>query len=376
MRLATATVLFAFFLSRPAISPLAATRVVDPGGSGDFLTIQSAVDASQAGDTILVRPGVYPEAIYLGPPHGGVVVKGDGLVADIVVQGDAYVVVRIGDTVPAARIEGLTLSGSGLFGALWIQGARAEIVDCVIRKNEGAGSCSGVGGAGRIASSSDVLVEGCLIEDNQSWESPGGLIVWQARADIRDNVFRNNRACYGGGIEMYHCEGYGESVIEENLFVRNQADAWGGGVFNVDSSPVIRKNTFVDNGDSLKAAIWVLGGRPRIESNLLVGSHWAVYCHAELGYPASLPDIRENLCWGITGGALSNCAATAGLRAANPLFCDAPGDDFHLCADSPAVVNGVVVFGAFGVGCPDCRLNPTRQSGWGELKALYRDGKR
>jgi hypothetical protein len=100
----------------------------------------------------------------------------------------------------------------------------------------------------------------------------------------------------GGGLEMYHCEGDGVSVIEGNLFLNNDADVWGGGLLNVDSSPVIRNNTFVGNGGFNRAAIWVLGG-----------------------FPPSLPLIGDNICWNIDQSTPSNCPSPTGLRVENPL---------------------------------------------------------
>jgi len=42
-----------------AASAAAATLVVDPGGEGDFLTIQAALDAAQPGDTVQLAAGAY-----------------------------------------------------------------------------------------------------------------------------------------------------------------------------------------------------------------------------------------------------------------------------------------------------------------------------
>jgi hypothetical protein len=346
-----------------------ATWVVDPSGEGDFTSIQPAVDAASGGDTVQVRPGTYQEWVRFSPDKGGVRVIGDGSVDEIVVEGDTTVV-GIWSTDPAVRLENLTLTGSSVFGAMWIQGAKAEIVDCVIRGNVGPGGCHGVGGGGRIINQSDVLIEGCVFEENHSWESPGGLIVWSSRADIRNNVFRNNSSCYGGGLEVYHCEDSGVSVVEGNLFLNNYADIWGGGLFCVDSSPEIRNNTFGGNSHS---AIWVLGGSPNIHHNIIVDSYQAIHCQSYAGYPPSLPVIGDNLCWEIDYEPLSDCPSPAALQAADPLFCDASAGDYHLCANSPAAEDGLAAYGALGVGCGDCELTPVQSKSWGAIKRIFGD---
>jgi hypothetical protein len=250
--------------------------------------------------------------------------------------------------------------------------SKVEIVGCVVRDNVGPGSCHGVGGGGQIRLDSDALVENCIFENNDSWESPGGLIVWQSRADIRHNVFRNNHTCYGGGLEMYHCQGHGLSIIEYNLFLNNRASIWGGGIFNVDSSPQIRRNTFVGNGAVGHPGIWVLGGSPRIHNNIIADSDEAIHCQSLSGYPESTPVIGNNICWNIHNTPLSNCASSTKLLLEDPMFCNAAADNFGLCADSPAVVDGVVHFGAFGIDCGACGVTPVQKTSWGELKNFYR----
>ena len=43
----------------------AANHTVDAGGSGDFTTIQAAVDAASSGDTIEVTAGTYAENVSI-----------------------------------------------------------------------------------------------------------------------------------------------------------------------------------------------------------------------------------------------------------------------------------------------------------------------
>lgn len=350
---------------------MTATWVVSQKGQGDFATITDAVASASASDTILVHPGTYVGPVRFLPDKGGILLKGVGSVETIIVESDT-VAVSVSGTVLPVRIENLTLTGSQLFGAISIFQAKAEIVGCVVRDNVGPGNCNGVGGGGRIQQQSNVLIEGCLFENNRSWESPGGLIVWSSRADIRNNVFRNNSSCYGGGLQLYHCEGQGLSVIEGNLFFNNDADYWGGGIFNADSSPEICNNTFVGNGGDGRAAIWVLGGSPNIHHNIIVDSDEAIHCQSLEGYPPSTPVIGDNMCWDITSFPLSNCASPDGLFLANPLFCDAAGGDFGMCADSPAVAGEIVVYGAFAIECADCGEVSVKNKSWGDIKSMFK----
>ncbi len=59
------------------------TIVVDRSGGGDFTTITDAVASAEPGDTILVRPGTYTEAITIDKD---LTLKGDGLREDVVLM--------------------------------------------------------------------------------------------------------------------------------------------------------------------------------------------------------------------------------------------------------------------------------------------------
>ncbi len=54
---------------------LTSTHIVNPNGTGDFTTIQAAVDAASHGDLILVAPGTYRENVIMNKP---VLLQGSG----------------------------------------------------------------------------------------------------------------------------------------------------------------------------------------------------------------------------------------------------------------------------------------------------------
>jgi hypothetical protein len=328
------------------------------------------VDAAAPGDTVLVSPGLYNEHVRIIDKHGLCLV-GRGTAEDVIVSSDTAAV-DVRGTDPPARIERLTLTGSTWYGALFTMQARVEVVGCIFRDNTGPGGCLEVGGAINAMTSSDLLIEDCLIENNTGWEAPGGVIIWQSRADILRNVFRGNTSCYGGGLEIYHCETEPPSYIEDNLFIGNSVSDWGGAIFTVDSSPVIRGNTFYANNAPGNAAIWVLGGRPQINRNIIVDSQWGVYCQSHPQYPASLPVMGCNLYWEVVSPVSPGCAGSGSVIEGDPLFCDPMLGDFTLCADSPAVSDSCGLLGAFDAGCPPCAFVPAESSTWGAVKSLYR----
>ena len=65
-----------FFVTLPSLVT-ADTHVVDAGGSGDFLTIQSAVDHATSGDTLRILAGTYVESVVATDKR--VVCIGDGI---------------------------------------------------------------------------------------------------------------------------------------------------------------------------------------------------------------------------------------------------------------------------------------------------------
>lgn len=160
------------------------TLHVSPNGSGDYPTIQAAVDAASDGDTILLGDGVF---------------QGDGN-RDIVVYDKALTIApESGDP---TRV----------------------VIDC-------SGSEAEPHWGFDIGSCYPCLIQGITVvhgykvaEGGSRW---GAAVFWHfSYVSLFNCVFAHNRANYGGAVGG----GYGSIEIESCTFYGNGADEWGGSV--------------------------------------------------------------------------------------------------------------------------------------------------
>jgi hypothetical protein len=357
----------------PNGTAFATTITVDIAGGGDFTQLQPAVVAAAPGDTVAVRPGQYLGNVKILQGLGGFSIIGPSPEDMAVVMADTFGIL-VGALEQPLHFENLEIRGGRLRGALHFAGGQATVLNCALRENHSTGGCSDVGGGAALYYGSDVRFENCLFENNTGWDAAGGLIVWDSRADVIGCTFRGNQACYGGSLEFYHCHsgyssGFEPSVVEYSLFHGNTATELGGALMTVDSSPIIRFNTFVDNDSPIGSALRLMQGEPVIENNVITGSDIPITCVQYEDIPAAEPLMGRNLVWGHGGVPVQTCTDEGDLVTADPGYCDPEGGDFRVCADSPCLEDGQV--GAFGAGCGAC-LVPVDESSMGSLKAMFR----
>jgi len=176
-----------------AETALAATRYV--GANETYTTIQSAIDASTNGDTIIVRDGTYTGAgnrnisfsgkgIHLksqnGPEHSLIDAERSG-----------RALVFTGGEQNNAIVEGFTISGGYVSGSTW-----------------GTGSGGGI----YISNSSSPTIRNNVITGNEAagWGYGGGITVNGGSPLLANNTFSGNTAergpaiSIGGHIQMYN----------------------------------------------------------------------------------------------------------------------------------------------------------------------------
>lgn len=155
------------------------TYVVRPDGTGDFPTIQTAIDAVVDGDIIELGDGVF---------------EGDGN-RDVVWM-DKEIAVRSQSGDPHACIldcEG-TLRRHHLGIYIEDVGSGALVEGVTIRNGVSAGG----GGIGMLDSSP--RIERCVFLDNQGGYGGGLLINGESYPTIRRCTFSGNYAADGGGL--------------------------------------------------------------------------------------------------------------------------------------------------------------------------------
>lgn len=200
---------------------------------GTHPSIAAALAAAAPGGAVVVAPGTYREHDLILP--SGVVLRGEsGDPADVIIDGE-----RLGRCIYGAgldastRIEGVTLS-NGLpawgstpdgswGGALMVDGGALTVSRCVFRANETA-----VGGGAFVIGTGSPVFEDCLFEANQATEVAGLQLTGTCDPVVRGCVFRGAyRTLLGGGVTW---SGSGTATLEGLTVEDNEVWETGGGV--------------------------------------------------------------------------------------------------------------------------------------------------
>jgi parallel beta-helix repeat protein len=231
--------------TRPTkVEPL--TRVVDPMHRGDFATISEAIATSAPGTRILVRPGLYPEALIINKP---LEIIGDGELGDVVVQVSGKHVILFQTTM--GRVANLTLkqTGGGYWFAVNIAQGRLELEDCDVTSQ----SLSCVA----IHNGADPRLRRNRIHDSKK----GGVHVYEnGVGTLEDNdifgnagsgvgittggnpTLRRNRIHAGqqSGVHVYE---NGVGTLEDNDIFGNASS---GVQIKLGGNPILRRNRIHD----------------------------------------------------------------------------------------------------------------------------------
>ena len=346
-------------------------------------TLQTVIDMSRDGDTLLLSSGVYyaHSQEFLEPLCGncaeqrtevkastGFVIRGKGLTiigchkdSTILVTGAGYGVYFEG--AGTCRMENLKitggvrdLDGAATDAAVVIRGTLIYINQCAMADNihRQDSVVVGIGGVfGREGA--EIYLSNCDITNN-GWD--GVALYRGASADISDCVISKGRGAGIGVTWDAHCvakrskiseywKGIGafgtSTVIAHNNLV---FDNLGWGIIGTGESYLDAANNVVYHNGNCGIAPWSQESRGRFVNNIIVNNgwrkEWVCPCVGVWNYgDAKRWQIYNNLVWNNEAGDYKDIANQTGKNgniSADPLFVGE--GDFHLKSGSPAIDAG------------------------------------
>jgi predicted outer membrane repeat protein len=339
-------------------APAAGTiYLVTPAGTGDFPTIQAAIDAAVNGDVIELADG-----IFTGPGNRDVDFSGKAITVRSQSGNAGMCLIDCQGSAPDQH-RGF------VFGSGENDQARLESVSvcCGFMVTAGGGE----GGALWVGNSSSPTLKGCTFFSNHALH--GGAIFAEDHSSpaITQCHFINNAAEQGGGAISLTAICF--SSVTACTFWGNAAAGYGGAINIEDSVPSIEACTLVGNAAYTNGAIGVFQSSCFISNTIIAFSPGSMGVFTEAGgADLSCTDIYGNE-FGDWVGTIAGQLGINGNISADPLFCNWESGDFTLEESSPCAPENASpecgLIGALPVGCAG---TPVTAIGWGGIKALYR----
>ena len=316
---------------------------IAPDGSGDFATIQGAIDVICEGGIILLADGTYS-----GSGNTSICFNGKNLVL-CSSSGDPDLCIidcenntnafnfYSGET-PSAVIRGITIrngnAGSSNGGGFWFSNSSPSIINCVIencRANRGGGIA--------LYNGSNAAITNCRFIGNLASDDGGGIFFEESSPLISKCDFDSNTASdIGGGV-------YSRSTNSlpqiSNCIITNNTANWGGGIAFYLNSPEVANCTIADNHANQEGGgISAYSASPTLV-NCIIWGNTADGAESIIGLRGTGSEPTLDYCdLDNADCPVSVFGCTACLFNQDPLFAGGIPFDYHLTFDSACIDQG------------------------------------
>ncbi|MBL7066980.1 MAG: VCBS repeat-containing protein [Candidatus Marinimicrobia bacterium] len=298
-------------------TPSPVMLTVKKDGTGNFTTIQAAIDASAHGDTVLVHPGTYIENINF---NGKNIVVGSlflttqdtSYISQTVIDGNqsgSVVIIDAGQD-STTILQGLTIqNGSATYGGgIYLSNSSPSLLNLNIRENE-----------------------------TVSWRYGGGIYCYNSSPRIKNVMLSRNSAAHGGGMFLDH---YSSPTLENAVISGNTATYAGGIWCEYLSNPILYNATLTENTNggiilSNSASCVVMNtifwnNSPNIEFREIYASNTITISYSDIqgGRDSIVTNSNGTVNWG------------SGNIDVDPEFVDLANGDYHLTDASPCIGAG------------------------------------
>ncbi len=333
------------------------TYLVRADGTGDYPTIQAAINAAANGDTIELDPGIFigvgnSDLDYTGKAIWIRSAERDPETCIIDCQFETRGVTFDSGEGPGSVFEYITIRNgdevSDFGGAVYCgTGTSPTIVGCKFEGNYA------LYGGGIFCTGASPELTGCMFVTNSSNIAAGGAMVTALSSPtFLECSFWGNTGATGGAIV---CSDNSSVALTGCLVISNIATGDGGGIAFGNSATVsIESCTFSLNEATNGSAVHLDTSSDVTIDHTIVAFGTGdnpVYCDVPTNVSLTCSDVYGNV-GGDYVGAIAGQNGINGNISADPRFCGPYEGDYHIHHASPCVdVVGCELIGAMGIGC-------------------------
>ncbi len=290
------------------IEPANGAVIVVPNPS---FRIQSAINAANPGDTILVGAGTYNETLSLSSKQVFVMSMDGAASTRISAGGLGRVIAMTGN---GSTVDGFTISGG----------------------NESSGA-----GINIVAGSVSSIIRNNIFENNVQRAGGFGAAIGGNSSSpvIENNIFRGNTSDFQFLSGVVSFANSSSPQIMNNVFYDNSSRAIN---LSLPSgvNPLVLNNTIDGNSVGIRLDRRVISLGHIIRNNVITNN--GIGLEVDFGTEANNPTFQNNLVFGNTTNydLISSQTGLNGNISADPLFRNAAANDFRLLGLSPAIDAG------------------------------------